>query len=207
MTQAPEPSSIPNVFAMNQPQHMWHKLVWELQYLTDSMSVWVDDGGYPEPVFRAFNTAVTAWHLTDWLWQSSPETRAALKKRFKISCNETQSGIKKGLKRFQHAVTEDCRALKICREIANGSKHMRKENPDPAIKTMATWDPVVEGAGLAKPGDLIMSLRIADGDKEQDAVLWFIEALGYWDRLSSAENLLAGAKPLAKKLVKATANR
>jgi hypothetical protein len=92
-----KPSEIPNVFAMNQPQHMWVKLAWELQHLTDSMSVWEDNGPYPEPVFRAFNTAVTAWHITDWLWQSSPETRAILKKRFGISGKETTAGIKKGL--------------------------------------------------------------------------------------------------------------
>jgi hypothetical protein len=189
---------------MSEPQHMWHKLVWELHHLIDSMSVWVDDGGYPEPAFRAFNTAVTAWHLSDWLWQSGPQARAALKKRFIcISSNETPTGIRRGLGRFQHAVHEDCRALKVCREIANGSKHMRTDNLDPAIKAMASWDPVVDGAGLAKPGDLIMGLKIADGGKTQDAVLWFIEALGYWDRLMSEEKLLEGAKPMPNKLVKA----
>jgi hypothetical protein len=207
MSQVAEPSSISNVIAMNEPQHMWHKLVWELHYLINSMSVWEDDGGNPAQVFRAFNTAVTAWHLTDWIWQSSPKSRAALKQRFKFSCNETPSGIKKGLGRFQHAVAEDCGALKICREIANGSKHMRTDKPDPAIKAMASWDAVVEGVGLAKPGDLIMGLRVADSGKEQDAVLWFIEALGYWDRLMSEEKLLEGAKPLPNKIVKETPNR
>jgi hypothetical protein len=48
MAQAPKPSDIPNVFAMNEPQHMWVKLAWELQHLTDSTSVWEDDDGlYP----------------------------------------------------------------------------------------------------------------------------------------------------------------
>jgi hypothetical protein len=202
MAQGPKPSYIPNVFAMNEPQHMWVKLAWELQHLTDCMSVWVDNGGYPEPLFRAFNTAVTAWHISDWLWQSSPETRAVLKKRFKVSCKETPSGISKGLKRFQDAVAKDCRALHICREIANGSKHMRKANPDPAIKAMARWDPVVEGAGLVKPGDLIMSLIIADGAKEQDAVLWFIEAFGYWEHLLSTEKLFAAPTRLPNRVIR-----
>src|ERR1700683_2706025 len=188
MVQTPKPSDIPNVFAMDQPQHMWVKLAWELQHLTDSMSVWKEDeGAYPEPVFRAFNTAVTAWHISDWLWQSSVDTRAILKKRFGISAKETAAGMNKGLRRFQDAVVEECRALYVCREIANGSKHMRKSNPDPTIKAMAKWDPAVEAVGLAKPGDLVMSLTIADGGDERDAVLWFIDALGFWERLMAAE--------------------
>jgi hypothetical protein len=204
MPQAPKPSDIPNVFAMNEPQHMWAKLAWELQHLTDCMSVWVDNGGYPEPIFRAFNTAVTAWHVSDWLWQFSAETRVKLKQRFRFSAKETQAGLRKGLKRFQDAVSGENRALYVCREIANGSKHMRLANPDPAIKALAKWDPAVEAVGLAKPGDLIMSLRISDGDREQDAVLWFIEAFGYWERLLTAEELFAiPPAPLPKKIISA----
>jgi hypothetical protein len=207
MVEAPKPSDIQNVFAMNEPQHMWAKLAWELQHLTEAMSAWKDNAAFPEPVFRAFNTAVTAWHISDWLWQSSPETRAVLKKRFKISCKETKSGISKSLKRFQDAVAKECRALHICREIANGSKHMRKSNPDPVIKAMARWDPVVEGAGLAKPGDLIMSLRIADGTDERDAVLWFIEAFGYWERLLADEKIVAKNGRLPDKIIRATVQK
>jgi hypothetical protein len=200
MNQAPAANAIPNVLAMSEPLHMWQKLVWELRELIDSLAM--DD----EPAFRAFNTAVTAWHLSDWLWQSGPEARAALKKRFKISYKETQGGIRKGLAKFQRSVREDCRALKVCREIANGSKHMRTDSPDPAIKAMASWDPVVEREGLARPADLIMGLRIADGDKEQEAVLWFIDALGYWDRLMAEEKLLEGAKPMPKEIIEGDAS-
>jgi hypothetical protein len=49
--------------------------MWELQHLTTSMSVRKENKGFPEAVFRAFYTAVTAWHVTDWLWQSRAETR------------------------------------------------------------------------------------------------------------------------------------
>lgn len=127
-----------------------------------------------------------------------------LKKRFGVSSKETLSGIKKGLKRFQDAVAADSRALYICREIANGSKHMRLAKPDLAIKAMARWDPAVERAGLVKPGDLIMSLVIADGAKQQDAVLWFIEAFGYWERLFSTDKLLAIAAALPNKIIRAS---
>jgi hypothetical protein len=51
MVEAPKPSDIQNVFAMNEPQHMWVKFAWELQHLTDSMSVWKENDPYPEPIF------------------------------------------------------------------------------------------------------------------------------------------------------------
>jgi hypothetical protein len=51
------------------------KLMWELQHLTTSMSVRKENEGFPEAVFRAFYTAVTAWRVTDWLWQSRRNTR------------------------------------------------------------------------------------------------------------------------------------
>jgi hypothetical protein len=201
MVDARKPSDISNVFAMNEPQHVWLKLAWELQHLTNSMSVWEENSPYPEPIFRAFNTAVTAWHVSDWLWQSNTETRSVLKKKFKFSKKETSSGVKKGLKRFQDAVAADCRALYICRELANGSKHMRTSEPDPAIKVLVKWDAVVEGVGLAKPGDLQMSLIVSDGAKEQDAILWFIDAFGYWERLFTSEKLFGSEGKLPSKLI------
>jgi hypothetical protein len=91
------------------------------------MSVWVDNEEFPVAIFIAFNAVVTAWHITDWLWQSSSERRVALAKRYNFAYAETETGIRKGLERFQNAVVEDCRALYVCREIANGSKHMRRK--------------------------------------------------------------------------------
>jgi hypothetical protein len=36
-----------NAFAMNEPQHMWAKLAWELQHLTEAMSAWKDNAAFP----------------------------------------------------------------------------------------------------------------------------------------------------------------
>jgi hypothetical protein len=190
MVEVPKRSDIQTVFAMNEPQHMLSKLIWEIQRLTDAMSVWNDK--FPEPIFMAFNTAVTAWHITDWLWQSSPKTREVLATRFKLTFNEgARSSLRKGLERFQDAIVADSRPLYICREVANASKHMRKARVDPDVKAVANWDPVVERAGLVKPGDLVMSLWISDGDDRRDAVFWFIEAYGYWETLFSREKLIS----------------
>jgi hypothetical protein len=127
MVESPKPSEIQNVLAMDDPQQMLAKLLWEIRELTDAMSVWVDNEEFPVAIFIAFNAVVTAWHITDWLWQSSSERRAALAKRYNFAYAETETGIRKGLERFQNAVVEDCRALYVCREIANGSKHMRRK--------------------------------------------------------------------------------
>jgi hypothetical protein len=202
MAEVPKPNDIPNVFAMNDPSHMWHKLAWELQHLTTSLSVWEDNDGAPEPLFRAANTAITAWHLSDWLWQSSPEVRKKLAKRFDLRLRETKKGRRDGLRRFQQALTENCKALKICREIANGSKHMRTDNPDEEIRALAKWDPVVEGVGLAEPGDLNLSLMVSDDGKERDAVLWFIDAFGFWEKLITSEHIMTQADRLPNKIIK-----
>ena len=82
-------------------------------------------------------TRPAAWHITNWLWQSSRERREALSKRYNFTYAETDTGIRKGLEKFQNAVVQDYRALYVCREIANGSKHMRRKKADPDVKAKA----------------------------------------------------------------------
>ena len=205
MAKVPEHSEIQNVFAMNEPLHMVAKLMWELENLTKSMSVWTDNKGYPVPIFAAFNTAITAWHITDWLWQSNPQTRAVLARRYDFTFNEWKpKDLRAALGRFQNAVARDSRALHICREIANGSKHMRTDKADPNVKAVAKWDPVVEGVGLVKPGDLVMSLTILDGEQTHDAARLFIQAFGYWEYLFTKEKLTIGKTRLPDKFIKSS---
>ena len=64
MVEAIKPSDIPNVFGLNEPQHMLSKLYFEIMKLMDSLSVWTKCKEFPEPLFIAFNVAVTAWHIT-----------------------------------------------------------------------------------------------------------------------------------------------
>jgi hypothetical protein len=201
MVQAPKPNDISNVFAMHQPQHMMAKLVWELETLMKSTSVWTDNKGYAAPIFAAFNTAVTAWHISDWLWQSCAETRAILANRFKLSYSEgTNNQLHVGLKRFQKVIVEENRPLYVCREIANGSKHMRKRNTDANIRAVVDWLPAVESVGLVKAGDLVPSLIIADGLDRRDAVQWFIQAFGFWEQLFVQEKLIPAATRLPDKI-------
>lgn len=202
MAEIPAPSDIQNVFALNKPQHMLSKLVWEMESLSKSLSVWTQRGEFPEPLFIAWNAAVTAWHITDWLWQSTPEIRKILTKRYKLKFVEgSKKAMREGLEDFQNAVANENRFLYVCREIANGSKHMRKHKIDPEITAEARWSLAIQGAGHVKPGDLILELFIRDGDHEEDANRWFIQAFGYWEQLFSQEKLITVQARLPDKII------
>jgi hypothetical protein len=177
--QVVKPSPIENVFAMSEPQHVLSKLLWEIDALTQSQSVWVDNETFPTPIFRAWNAAVTAWHITDWLWASKSEIRAKVATVHGFVYEETPAGIRRGLEKFQEAVAIRERSLYICREIANGSKHMRRTKSAPDIKAKAVWREAIARVGLVVPGDLVLSLEITDGQNTKDALHWFIDAFGY----------------------------
>lgn len=202
MIELPKPSSIENVFAMNEPHHMLSKLLWELQCLMNAESVWKDNESFPTPIFHAWNTAVTAWHISDWLWAAKPDLRLDIAAHFSFQYDETANGVRDGLSKFQDAVVAESSALKVCREIANGSKHMRKSKPDKAIRAVALWREVIEGAGVVVPGDFVLSLEVTSGSQTFDATHWFIEAEGYWERLFMDKGWLTGAMRLPDKIIR-----
>jgi hypothetical protein len=204
MAEAPPPSDIPNVFGMNQPQHMVTKLYAEIQQLTESLSVWTKSESFPTPLFIAWNAAVTAWHLTDWLWASNQDTRVLLSKKYGFNYDEaTDNGREKGLQKFQKIVREKCRELHVCEEIANASKHMRRRTNDPDIRAAIEWLEAPKDVGHVKKGDLVMDLVIHDKETKTDAQLIFIEAAGYWENLLREQNLIGADAVLAQKTIPA----
>jgi hypothetical protein len=200
--QPPTPSPIENVFAMSEPQHMLSKLLWEIDGLMQSQSVWVDNETFPTPIFRAWNAAVTAWHISDWLWASNAQTRAKMATVHGFVYEETATGIRRGLEKFQEAVAIRERSLFICREIANGSKHMRRTKSDPDVKAKAVWREAIARVGLVVPGDLVLSLEITDGETTKDAVRWFIDGFGYWENLFRDNGWISTEMRLPDKIIK-----
>lgn len=201
----PKSSDIQNVFALNKPQHMLSKLLWEIDCLSRSLSVWTKRSEFPEPLFIVWNAIVTAWHITDWLWQSSPEIRVILSRRYNLKFAETsKNALREGLDSFQEAVARDCRFLYVCREIANGSKHMRKSKLDPDIRAEARWSMAIESGGHVKNGDWILSLFVVDGEHEEPAERWLIQAFGYWEELFTQQKLVAVENRLPDKVIKAS---
>jgi hypothetical protein len=79
---------------------------------------------------------------------------------------------------------------------------MRKNKIDPDITALARWQPVIEGVGHLAPGDLTLSLVIIDGDNEEDATRWIIQAFGYWEQVFTQENLLSVQNRLPDKVIK-----
>ena len=197
MVEVPKPSEIQNVLTMDDPEQMLAKLLWEIRELTDAMSVWEDNEAFPKAVFIAFNAVVTAWHITDWLWQSSKERREALAIRYNFGYAETDTGIRRGLERFQEAVIRDFRALYVCREIANGSKHMRRKKAAPDVKAKAEWHQAWEKVGVVNVGDYVMTMTITDGSETLDPIRWFIDAFGYWETLFREQNWISGRQKTA----------
>jgi hypothetical protein len=106
---------------------------------------------------------------------------------------------------------EGAKAISRCNRCRqSGAPHLPRDcerleahaDVEPGLKALAKWDPVVEGVGLVKPGDLKMSLIVSDGAKEQDAVLWFIDAFGYWERLFTTEKLFGSQGRLPDKIIR-----
>jgi hypothetical protein len=97
---------------------------------------------------------------------------------------------------------QDCRALYVCREIANGSKHMRRKKADPDVKAKAEWHEAWEKVGVVKVGDYVMSMTITDGIETLDPIRWFIAAFGYWENLFRAENWIKNEKRLPDKIIR-----
>lgn len=110
------------VFYLSTPHHMFIKLAWELDYLKKSLKEQNSTfKGHEIASFHSWNVAVTAWHLSDWTWKYLSEEKQrdlSLKLGF-----EFQNNPAKNLKSFQLALTKKSRALEICWDICNGSKH------------------------------------------------------------------------------------
>jgi hypothetical protein len=76
----------------------------------------------------AFNAAVTAWHLCDWVFND-----LTLEQRRRL-------GFKKLAKLQDHA-KEQCRALYLCRYAATASKHWLVEtNPDLSVQVVVAHE-------------------------------------------------------------------
>jgi hypothetical protein len=85
-----------------------------------------DDADVEELKDIAFNASVTAWHLSDWVFNDlTGEQRKKL-------------GFK-NLEELQEHARTSCRALHLCRYAATASKHWQVTRyPDPRVQTVVT---------------------------------------------------------------------
>lgn len=96
----------PQTFAIDNCRDMLDKLGWEIEQLKLSQ----DD---VRPLqYGCYNAAVTAWHLTDWVYaEATREQRTTLKIK-------TRGDL-------QEKARSECRELYLCYYLANASKHRK----------------------------------------------------------------------------------
>src|SRR6516225_8366777 len=126
----------PKTLAINSSRDMLEKLRREIDRLAGSII-------RQEIVDHGLNAAMTAWHLTDWVWREiqGSTRRPALTARAGTPIRE--------LKQFQELVKRNCAELAHCEGIAISTKHFTfsrlpvfstkvterfKINPDPIGK-------------------------------------------------------------------------
>ena len=130
----------PKTLAMQSSRDMLEKLRREIDRLAGSII-------RQEIVDHGLNAAMTAWHLTDWVWREiqGSTRRPTLTARAGAPIRE--------LKQFQELVKRNCAELAYCEGIAISTKHFTfsklpmfstkvterfKINPDPISKDGAT---------------------------------------------------------------------
>lgn len=110
------------VFYLSTPEQLLMKFAWELKNLKNVLAEQSQIFRSHEiAAYHIYNTAVTAWHVSDWTWNylsKETQTKLAANLGFCIAKKNTDN-----LKNFQRAIREKSRALEICWDVANGSKH------------------------------------------------------------------------------------
>ncbi len=172
------PESPKQVFALATPQHLLGKLHWEINQLETMLaSPDVPVFRHLEAAYFAFNAAVTAWHITDWVWQSLSEAEQA------AICSEFDPK-KIGLNEFKHGMGRLSRDLKICQQIANGSKHYRLDRPDKDLTVKLRWRRRKARSGELSAGSPIATYKfefvVLDNEIEKDAVSVFRAVEKFW---------------------------
>jgi hypothetical protein len=95
---------------LDSPTDLLAKLRWEIEQLSipDQEAV---------ASYRAFNSAVTAWSICDWVWNAAS---ADLRKRL---LTESPDPKGRNAEPLASLLRQQSRELAICQQLANGSKH------------------------------------------------------------------------------------
>ena len=171
------------VFHLSSPTDLFKKLDWEIDCLRDVMESQRKQPplNHELAAYHTFNTAVTAWHLTDWVWTSLSEedqNKIAEELGFELS-NSSQ----KNLKLFQEVIRSKSDVLEVCWEIANGSKHL-ENHKNSKIDAQVNWRSKVATAGEFRAGHPLQTftydLVVSVNDKKFKVLDVFEAAKDFW---------------------------
>jgi hypothetical protein len=96
---------------LDSPTDLLAKLRWEIVQL----GLPIDEQAVAS--YRAFNCAVTAWSISDWVWKSAS---ADLRRRLRAESPKPDAN---DAECFASLLRQQSRELAICQQLANGSKH------------------------------------------------------------------------------------
>jgi hypothetical protein len=161
-----------HTFALESCRDVLDKLEWEIEGLSREQRM-------PALAYSAFNCAVTAWHLADWVWKALPRRR-----------QRTEGGEEK----FKQACRDKCPALAHCWLIANASKHGGIDARRKKITAEVRADSMPARVGHVRAGETLAEYRwqitVADRpENERDAIDIFREAAAFWTELIYREQL------------------
>lgn len=180
---------LPKVFTLSTPQHLLGKLRWEVAGFKRAEASKHRLGWHLTASYHAANCAITAWHMTDWIWQYLGE-------QDRRDLAEALGVTPVTLPEFQAYVRNASRALNCCRDIATGSKHMKLTRPgaDPDVDAKAEWGHAAAKRGKAEPvgtpASYTTHLLVTDRQGTRPAREIFEEAFTYWDAFMLRNGLI-----------------
>jgi hypothetical protein len=153
-------------FGLESCRDMLAKLEWEITRFKDARP---DD--VETLIYVAFNAAVTAWQLCEWVWADLGSEQ------------RTDLGLPT-LRALQDKARSESRAVHICRQIATASKHTQVTvAPDPNVET-TTSATGVDAQADDEAINLIFAatwvLKVRDHGQTILAIDLFERALSYW---------------------------
>lgn len=172
------PPPLPKVFSLTSPWHLLTKLHWEISGFKRAESRGTELGSPLVIAYHAMNCAITAWHMTDWIWNDGDDDGGVYL--------ADALGLKKADQAsFEAYVRNESRAINCCRDIATGSKHMKlkRGGGDPSVKAEVAWsyeDATVESTVEDSIGWHRPQLVIHDRHGQRPAREVFEEAFDYW---------------------------
>ncbi len=162
-----------HVFRMRSVHDIFRKLGREKQRFKKAGS---DNEGRQDQVDAAVNFAITAWHMTDWVWGRHEHE---LREYFDVS----------NKREFQDEMRRRCFGLAVCDVIANAAKHggtahKKKDRPD--IETILVAHPVANDAAgvelIAVLADRQWSLNIRVNGTPKEPLTLFNRVFLFWHK-------------------------
>jgi hypothetical protein len=155
---------------LDSPTDLLEKLRWEIVQLGLPVS--------EEAVasYRAFNCAVTAWSISDWVWNAVSED---LRKQLRAESPKPEAS---DAECFASLLRKQSRELAICQQLANGSKHFILDRYND--KTVSSYRTASVSFYLSATGaehiEHSHGVFVEDGARVYSDLGLFTRACDYW---------------------------